>query len=223
MAPIGLKFNFHPHETVFPCDVRDMRSSEPKLYPPAIYVLGPYDVKKGAHVYDTYKYTIHYRENPGVKLANVGPQMGFHEGDTEFILSLHNKKTGTPEWVFYSAHSIQEGSWKSWDSANVENRDDKEWQMLNVYVALGSHANYPSPGIKYRVALLANDEASSSGLKWLVKASELVKATDELAAMSIGSNKMTKPIIPVDDTWSTTERITKPVTKAIKKKLSAVF
>ncbi|HBH46801.1 MAG: hypothetical protein A2445_00310 [Candidatus Jacksonbacteria bacterium RIFOXYC2_FULL_44_29] len=88
-------------------------------------------------------------------LERVGPTaraINNHEGDWELIMVFLDKLTGQPEYVSYSAHH-NDGSKSGFDLKKYD-VVRREWSQINktsdarpiVYVALGSHANYPIAG-----------------------------------------------------------------------------
>lgn len=224
MVHVNLKFYFHPNETELPCNVLEMKTKGAFKKEPEVYALGPYNCKKNDKTYDTTRYSIMYRTNPGVKLGDIGPEAGFHQGDIEFILILRDKSSKLPVWVYYSAHGSNEGIWRKFadcpTSKKVLENNTVEY-TLNVYVALGSHANYPTPGIKPRVLYCANDQCSAVGRQWLVKT--FVPASSVYNSYTVGSNLMTKEIHPKEKTWNATQRITEPVIQTIDRKISSIF
>lgn len=215
-AEVSFKFFFHPKETEFPCNALEMKLDRPMQLEPQVYALGPYDCVKENVTYNTMRYSILYRTNPGVRIGNIGPQAGFHKGDIEFILVLSDKKTKSPVWVYFSAHGSNEGTWRKWKDCQVLRNE-----TLQVYVALGSHANYPTPGIKKRVLYCANDICAANGKQWFVD--QFIPASSEFDKYTIGSNLITKQIQPKEKTWNTTQRITQPVLQAINKKITSLF
>ncbi|MBI4136796.1 right-handed parallel beta-helix repeat-containing protein [Candidatus Roizmanbacteria bacterium] len=76
-----------------------------------------------------------------------------HEGDWETVMVFLDKATEEPRFIAYSAHlndgdpSLSVTQFDSvrrvWDSNEIE----KDGERVMSYVALGSHANYPSNGV----------------------------------------------------------------------------
>ena len=108
------------------------------------------------------QYWLLYVFNPGPPLCAVAIEVltdslascGFpqqHEGDWEGIqvmfdadADIDNIMNGNeaPQYIWYSTHS--DGELYLWDSLIVDKGDRRP----NVYVALGSHANYPDRGVQ---------------------------------------------------------------------------
>lgn len=105
--------------------------------------------------YDVLQYWFFYAFNDWGAVSN-----GFnnHEGDWEMMMIF--LKDNIPEYVAYSSHH-NKGSLvrRRWDQI------EKEGDHPIVYVALGSHANYFTPGDILVRPILRQDHTSDSGLR----------------------------------------------------------
>jgi hypothetical protein len=114
-------------------------------------------------VYNSISYFIYYLYNGGIgcgySLFPNNKKLGYHENDIERVQILIDTETNLPKFVFFSAHR-NEGKWVKWDDCE-KNKDGD----LKVFVARGSHANYPKSGTWYRIFFLANDQCSKNGIK----------------------------------------------------------
>lgn len=198
-------FNFHPDEKVFPISVYAERPRE-------IYKSYSYEIARNNTVYTADKYTLYYESNPGVRLANIGPYVGYHIGDTEYLIIL--MANGQPEWVYFSAHARIEGTWMRWrDCQLIDER------TLMVYVALGSHAMYPTPGIKYRILGLGNDQCKTGGDQWVVEKYTLA-TLDMDKRIPTKITRLTAEVIPPEVTWTKTQRLYMPIFHYLRKLLT---
>jgi len=111
-------------------------------------------------IYDVITLSFHYNENMAIGCGwwcfPYSSKLGYHPNDIEYvsIYSLH----GQVEKVYFSAHGRGQGVWKSW--SDCEKTADGN---LVIYVALNSHACYPSRGLYIRIFGLANDLCSGRG------------------------------------------------------------
>ena len=89
---------------------------------------------------------------------------GEHQADLEHIririindqhYDINNYRVQT---IYYSAHSTGQGRWEKLQ--NIEWYNDINNGHPIIYVAKGSHANYPNPGTWYRIFGFANDKTS---------------------------------------------------------------
>jgi hypothetical protein len=83
--------------------------------------------------------------------------LGYHRYDVEAITIYYDPKTEQPRYATFSTHDLK--THKTYPYEDLE----KENGFLVVYVARGSHANYPTKGIKKRIAGLANDITDDDG------------------------------------------------------------
>lgn len=92
---------------------------------------------------------------------------GEHQADIEHIRIRVSKINNIYEVskIYFSAHSKDQGRWVK--SKNIEWYNNIPNKRPIVYVAKGSHANYPSSGIWFRVFGFANDKTKKKGaIKW---------------------------------------------------------
>jgi hypothetical protein len=92
------------------------------------------------------------------KCVSIG---GNHHYDCEHIrIRINNNNSGILG-IFYSAHSPDQGSW-----IKPYNIEYMERTHPIVYIARGSHASYPQPGIYLRICCAAND-ITSRDIQWI--------------------------------------------------------
>jgi len=85
-----------------------------------------------------------------------GLRLGAHEADLEHVTTRINKASQMLEAVYFSAHAKLDGEWRY--VAKMEKEEGPKGEIHPVvYVALNSHANYPSPGTRIRILGFAND------------------------------------------------------------------
>ena len=109
-------------------------ASAQSAHPSAPVVYGA-ALRRGSRV--DLRYWLWYPFNPYSPTLPPGELWQVHEGDWEAI-SVIVDRAGKPLVVGYSQHS--EGVRRAWSAA------PKRGPRPLVYVALGSHANYPAPG-----------------------------------------------------------------------------
>jgi hypothetical protein len=114
--------------------------------------------------YTAFTYRIHYIYHAAIGCGGSclpnSATLGFHNVDREHVVILRDEETNTYAWVFFSAHNM-EGKWRTAKSCAWSNMSSGA--HLHVYVALGSHANYPTPTTWWRIFGLANDRCSKRG------------------------------------------------------------
>ncbi len=151
---IDIQLRFHPKEPAFPC-ARDGTLSD-TVFP--IY----YRVINYAYEGKQYKgvvYEVNYQYNYAIGLNDFRPRssvLGYHVGDVERIMVIHDIDSDNPVKVFMSAHS-QEGRWFEYDEC------EKDGDRLVVYVALNSHRHCNKAMINWRMLGFANDYTSNKG------------------------------------------------------------
>lgn len=149
MIPIEL--HYHPKETCF-------LNIQKSCYSISEYI---YNNKN----YDSINYKLYYDFNPAIGFGfwwfPESKRLGYHPVDVERVKILVDKNTQNPEYVYFSAHS-NEGKWVPWK--DCEKTDDNH---LIIYIARGSHANYPRSGIWVRILGFANDLCSKKGKKFI--------------------------------------------------------
>lgn len=136
MRPLNLIF--HPKETCFPTHC--FRTRAEKVYLP---------VDKTYYSAETYQFV--YEENPAIGLCGMFPRsacLGYHFKDIERITYFYSLDDNKLVRVMISAHSNEH------HILSVSGDSD---DPITVYVAKGSHAFYPSPGIHWRIMGFAND------------------------------------------------------------------
>lgn len=95
-----------------------------------------------------------YNEGPYV----FGVQVGNHVGDLEHVRILVDPQTERIARVYFGGHSG--GYWKDFDKCHVVEGS------VQVYSALGTHANYHKPGNQWRIPLILKDVTSADGIIW---------------------------------------------------------
>jgi len=150
---IKLLLRFHPNEIYFPTDNFYSNVSNTVYY-------NYEDYEYFGKVYNSITYEIYYKYNGaigcGYSLFPKSEKLGFHHLDAERIKILldENEK---PLFVYFSAHS-DEGKWYKWEECEIINDN-----ILTVYIARASHANYHKSGTWLRIFGLANDKCSKKG------------------------------------------------------------
>ncbi len=117
-------------------------------------------------------YIFFYGYNGAYRIAPIGfhiKDVGAHEADIEHVTVQVDETTKTIDRVYFSAHS-DEGGWHS-DNAF-------EGTHPVIYVARGSHANYPKKGIYVRIFGFAND-VTQHGMRWTPQIVRLYLQNDE--------------------------------------------
>ena len=90
-----------------------------------------------------------------------------HEADVEHITVRIEKDINTVHQIYFAAHN-NEGKWyspRATDSSPDGYSITGDGRPI-VYSALGSHASYPSAGVKDRGILLPADKTGEGGLEW---------------------------------------------------------
>jgi hypothetical protein len=140
-----LKLVFHPDETCFP--TRCFRTRADRVYLP---------VDKTWYVAETYQFV--YSENPAIGLCGAFPRsacLGYHYKDVERITYFYAENGTKLVRVALSAHNNEH-------SILSVSEDSNEQDPITAYVAKGSHAFYPTPGIHWRIMGFANDVCCST-------------------------------------------------------------
>ena len=164
MDLLKLQLRFHKKEIYFPStpDFKLINELEDSI----IYY-NEEDYKYTNKTYKSISYFIKYIYNSAIGCGGCfcpqSEMLGFHNKDGEKVKVLFDKETNEPKFVYFSAHNI-EGKWYSYEEC--EKTENNE---LIIYVALGSHANYPKSGIWFRIFGLANDKCSSKGKRVVPK------------------------------------------------------
>jgi len=158
MDLIKLELNFHKREIYFPCtDNFQLIKNNFNIY----YNIDNNYIYNNEE-YQSISYQIYYLYNGAIGFGKSQfPEnecLGFHEYDIERVKILFDIDTNKPKYVYFSAHK-NEGRWLSWDKCKKNENGD-----LKIFVSRASHANYPSPGIWFRILFLANDNCSNSGM-----------------------------------------------------------
>jgi hypothetical protein len=109
--------------------------------------------------WDAWFYVLFWTTNPGYKI--FGRTVGYHEGDVERIVILHDKESDTPTWVYFGAHGKGQGIWREYNKCAFTNEG-----ALIVYVSPESHGLYPKPRTYLRIAGFANDTCDAKGELW---------------------------------------------------------
>lgn len=146
MRPIRLVF--HPKETCYPTHC--FRTTIDHL-------LFPMD----SATYNSETYQFVYKENLGTGLFGLFPKskaLGYHAGDIERITYYYTVKNRKLVKVMISAHSNE------YHVLNIPEDDDPN-EPITIYVAKGSHAFYPNPGVHWRIMGFANDVCGEGAVK----------------------------------------------------------
>ena len=104
-------------------------------------------------------YIFYYYYNNSYKWFNIYVG-GEHQADLENIRIRINKLTYEVQKIYFSAHSTGQGRWV--ESENIEWYNNIPNTHPIIYVAKGSHANYPKPGTWYRIFGFANDKTNKN-------------------------------------------------------------
>lgn len=106
-------------------------------------------------------YVFFYADNPGVAVCFPGCGVaGRHVSDTEQVHLLIDPEGQTLKRACYSAHGSRESTW--YEPSELEMHDHTR---PIVYVALGSHANYPTGGNRRRVYGFAVEQCARGGAR----------------------------------------------------------
>ena len=116
-------------------------------------------------------YSLLYPYNGAKRVMGCYP-VGDHYGDMEHVtveVDLGSKKCTR---MFFGAHTTKEGRWVDAADLQLDKDTFKENQSIRfkVYVAINSHAHYPSEGTVVRYYGFGNDVCSTKGKKWTPKA-----------------------------------------------------
>jgi len=97
-------------------------------------------------------------------------KLGRHEADLEHVTMRVKKETQSLVAVYFSAHKSLDGQWRYVGNMEEETGPNGEIHPV-VYVALNSHACYPTTGMKLRILGFANDmcHVDESSLTWRPK------------------------------------------------------
>jgi len=101
-------------------------------------------------------YTFLYAFNEPYRVLRFW-EVGAHDCDIEHVTMRIDRDTRELTHVFFSAHGSADGLWL--DASSVSRVGSRPL----VYVAVGSHATYPSAGTYVRIFGLANDVTSADG------------------------------------------------------------
>ena len=137
-------FRFHPREQDFPCmNATDFLIDNGKLPAdtPRPSVKTPVYFRRQSQVLFGREHAVVglflvWRTNPGYQTRCFGT-FGFHSGDVERIHVYYFD--GEPKYVYFNAHGYGQGLWRKWSECEF----DADGRLV-AYVALGSHAMYPS-------------------------------------------------------------------------------
>lgn len=153
-------------------NTKNPNDGKPPSYP--LYVRTNECVLNGI-AYIRLMYMIFYAVNDKYTLVNDTINLGgFHYGDWEFVSIFINKDTQLPEKVYLSEHS--------WDLGQLLNYADlqKVGDQIQVWVAKGSHANYPSSGLWTRIFGFPNDHCADGKIPWAPDASSFIEMDETL-------------------------------------------
>ena len=167
MDPLKLQLRFHKKEIYFPStpDFKLINKLEDSI---VYYNKEDYEYK--GETYKSISYLINYIYNSAIGCGNCFyPQkesLGFHNIDRERVKVLFDNDN-KPRFVYFSAHGIEDKWYPYEECEKTENNE------LIIYVALGSHANYPYSGTWFRIFGFANDKCSSKGKRVVPKLQKL--------------------------------------------------
>lgn len=161
------KYQFSSDERYLPCSIErlvggDHTSSIGLMYAPLYYIC----YRSGAdhprpETYITYV-TVFPRD-----AGKCGGCVGAHDVDVEFVrLYLDDSETLVTK-AFFSAHSYDRGRWLK--PADITYDADSPYTSMRrpkVFVARGSHGNYPLPGCFPQLWCVGNDNADPHGKLW---------------------------------------------------------
>ena len=173
-------FRFHPREQDFPCmNATDFLIDHGKLPAdtPRPSAKTPVYFRRESQAIFGREHAVVglflvWRTNPGYETRCFGT-FGFHLGDVERLHVYH--LDGRPEYVYFNAHGYGQGLWRKWSECEF----DADGRLV-VYVALGSHAMYPSAGTWWRTfGVIANDVCSDRGRAFRPASSEHLDADAE--------------------------------------------
>lgn len=164
MSNINLKLYFHKKEKRHLCRLENLLSDMPinlNINPCYIATTDNYIYKNTRYYCECFYFL--YTDNDGIGCCHLFPDksnMGYHKFDCEKVYILYNydkyiQNIINPEYVYFSQHSSKQGEWLRWEDCDTYIHNNK--LTLNVYVALGSHANYPKPKVTFRIFCFGND------------------------------------------------------------------
>ena len=100
--------------------------------------------------------------------------------------------------IYFSAHTTDQGRWVK--SKNIEWHNNIPNGRPIIYVAKGSHANYPSPGTWYRIFGFANDKTKKKdAIKW--KPYEVINLNDREDIMSYDGDMGNNGVDDLNRNW----------------------
>ena len=157
--PLQNKYDIMPNKYLNYCGKYDL----PKAF--SINLVPLYGIVKYYRNYTDIIYIFNYYYNNSYKLFNmyIG---GEHQADLEHIrVRIKNNEYENNKYevlrIYYSAHGTDQGRWEK--PENIEWYKGIPNGQPIIYVAKGSHANYPKPGTWYRIFGLANDKTKKKG------------------------------------------------------------
>jgi hypothetical protein len=116
-------------------------------------------------------------------------ELGYHRHDIEHVsIYFEGDK---PSMVYFSAHNSKQGTWVKWEDCERSKNGN-----LIVYVARGSHANYPHAGTYWRVFGTANDVCSARGPSLVLPLSLMIPSYDYRFDNGIALYKGLRPTPP---------------------------
>jgi len=123
----------------------------------------PFAFERTKKEYDIETIYFYYTQNLamgcwGTYIQPTSEFWGFHDHDVEKVSILYEPGTEDPQWVYFSAHSMVQGTWMAWEDC----QKTPEGRLV-IYVARSSHASYPTPGLRLRIFGFANDTCNSTG------------------------------------------------------------
>ena len=160
---ININLFFHPKEKRRLCKLQNIYGSVINKNDNCCYIGYNDNYSYNGNRYYGECYYFLYTDNDAIGCCDICPSnkyLGYHKFDCERVIILYNYEKYldniyVAEHVYFAQHSSKQGQWKKWEECDINYITDKP--TLNIYVALGSHASYPKPGITFRVFCFGND------------------------------------------------------------------
>jgi hypothetical protein len=176
----AVQLRFHPSERSS-LSLIDDNASNPTAY-----------IAKGPGITNiSFFYKDNWAIGAGWRFCPSSSFLGYHPNDIEYVsIYEHN---GAPAFVYFSAHNAIQGTWVPFEEC--ETTDDGK--TLIIYVARGSHANYPHKGIYWRAFGFANDVCSDRGPVELIPLDKMIPSFDHVFPNGIRLFRGLRPFPPV--------------------------
>lgn len=149
----NFELRYHPKERVDLVNLEGVKN--------IMYYSNPADYIYKGESFTLITYYFFYGENMALTCFGGcfpnSKRLGYHKNDVERVSILYDQM-GSPQYVYFFAHSKGQGMWLPWSKCEKFGDDG-----LVIYVALNSHASYPRPKTYVRVFGFANDKCSNKG------------------------------------------------------------